>query len=370
MDIRTTDDGRRHKRELFVDGEQVSYLFVIDHQMRIGTATVSMAGIGGVHTEWRHRNKGYMRALFEDTLAYMRDQGHDVSMLFGIRNFYSKFGYIACLPAYKIEIQTRDAERAKESAGGHLIREMTPEDMPAVLALHVQNNAQRTCSVLRDPEQFTEFPKGTFWGTPVDAFVVEDRGQVLAYVVCDRWDESVNVAEIESSSDDLYPDILYHLATQAIDKRCEKIGLFLPPDHGFAEYVARYGCEWTINYPRDQNGLMRIINQDSLLLKIQPVLQSRIGATDQHLTDISIETDLGTTALHITAAECTVASDVQTDIPTVCLPQGNLMQLVVGYRSARDVLNAPDVQIDPEAADALGVLFPRGHPYIWHPDHF
>ena len=370
MDIRTTDDGRTHKRELFVDGEQVSHLFVIDYQMRIGTVTVSMAGIGGVHTEWKHRNKGYMRVLFEDTLTYMRAQGYDVSMLFGIRNFYDKFGYIACLPSYRVEIQTRDAERARESIGDHLVREMMPEDMPTVLSVYAQRNARRTCSVVRDLEQFTRFPKGTRWGTPVDAFVVEDQGQVGAYVVCDRWDEAVNVAEIESASDSLYPDILYHLAKQAIDKRCAKIGLFLPPDHGFAEYIARYGCEWTINYPRNQHGMMRIIDQDSLMQKLQPVLQDRVTATDQHLADISIQTDLGTTALRIADAECTVVSEEPDTGPTVRLPQGNLMQLVVGYRSARDVLNAPAVQAEPEAADLLSVLFPKDSPYIWHPDHF
>ena len=51
MDIRTSDDGQSHKRELFVDGEQVSHLFVIDHQMRVGTTVVSMAGIGGVNKD-------------------------------------------------------------------------------------------------------------------------------------------------------------------------------------------------------------------------------------------------------------------------------------------------------------------------------
>ena len=291
-------------------------------------------------------------------------------MLVGIRGFYSKFGYIACLPWFKVEIQTRDAERAKADKGEHGIRELVPDDMPRVLALYDRNNARRTCSVLRDPEQFTEFSKGTRWGTPVDAFVIEKRGQVAAYVVCDRWDESVNVAEVESGSDDLYPDLLYHLATQAIDKRCAKIGLYLPPDHGFAEYVARYGCEWTINYPRDQNGLMRVIDQNSLMQKLQPVLQDRLSAADICCADLQIQTDLETTTLHIAESECEIASGEKTDKPIVRLSQGNLMQLVVGYRSARDVLNAPDVQAEPEAAAQLEILFPKGRPYIWSVDHF
>ena len=115
---------------------------------------------------------------------------------------------------------------------------------------------------------------------------------------------------------------------------------------------------------------MRIINQGSLMRKIQTVLQARVAVADQPLTGISIQTELETTDLRIADSECTVASDKVNDGATVRLSQGNLMQLVVGYRSARDVLNAPDVQAEPEAADTLAALFPKGCPYVWHPDHF
>ena len=99
MHIITNDEGRSHRREMLIDEEtEIAHLWVIDFQMRIGTAQVRMAGIGDVYTNRQYRMKGYMRHLYEDTLNYMTAEGYDVSMLFGIPNFYTKFGYATSLP--------------------------------------------------------------------------------------------------------------------------------------------------------------------------------------------------------------------------------------------------------------------------------
>ena len=49
------------------------------------------------------------------------------------------------------------------------------------------------------------------------------------------------------------------------------------------------------------------------------------------------------------------------------------MQLVVGYRSASDVLNDPTVQPHSTRFDFrlwLDILFPKGAPYTWVTDEF
>ena len=78
MKITTRDEEYWHIRELWLDDdpdEAACKLTVLDLPMRIGTTVVRMAGIGGVHTQWQHRMKGYMRALCEDSLEYMVDEG-------------------------------------------------------------------------------------------------------------------------------------------------------------------------------------------------------------------------------------------------------------------------------------------------------
>ena len=42
----------------------------------------------------------------------MTQEGFDCAILFGIPDFYDKFGYAVCLPECRTEMRTRDAERA------------------------------------------------------------------------------------------------------------------------------------------------------------------------------------------------------------------------------------------------------------------
>lgn len=70
--------------------------------IRIGEARLKMGGLGWVATSARHRKRGIGRKLIEDALAYMREHGYHVSMLFGIPNFYHRFGDASALIDYTI----------------------------------------------------------------------------------------------------------------------------------------------------------------------------------------------------------------------------------------------------------------------------
>jgi len=59
------------------------------------------------------------------------------------------------------------------------------------------------------------------------------------------------------------------------------------------------------------------------------------------------------------------------------LSQDKLMQLAMGYRSARDLLSAEDVRVSGAVSSGketllpvLEVLFPKGLPFVWTADHF
>ena len=81
-----------------VSGEQaVSGLNVWDLPLQIGAATVRLGGIGGVYTRREHRMKGYSRYVIEESLAFMREEGYHVSALFGIENYYPKYGFATAL---------------------------------------------------------------------------------------------------------------------------------------------------------------------------------------------------------------------------------------------------------------------------------
>ncbi|MCJ7548342.1 MAG: GNAT family N-acetyltransferase [Anaerolineae bacterium] len=374
MQIKTIDSGHRHRRELWLDDDtRVGDLWVIDYTMRIGTAEVRMAGIGGVHTEREHRMKGYMRGLFEETVTYMTDEGYDVSMLFGIANFYNKFGYATCVAQHRFTIKTRDAEAAGASAGARApspkARPIESKDMPAIVELYNANNAVRTCSMVRSTEGFTKFEMGTHWGAPVETALWEDDGgELLGYVVWDRDRTSVRVAEVGAADDAVFPTILTTLAQQAVEKRCEEITVFAPPDDPFAEYAQRFGTEWTIRNPRYSDGMLRIMNQRPFFEKLAPELARRLSGFEGAVP-IALQTDLGAITLTPESGNVALQDGVAAEAQ-LALSQDKLMQLILGYRSVRDMLNTPDVTITGDAVPMLQALFPRDTAFMWKPDHF
>src|SRR5262249_49323551 len=148
------------EHELMLEGECVSSLAVVDLDMRIGAASVRMGGIAGVGTNNKHRRRGYARRLLENSTAWMTENGFDCAMLFGIPDFYDKFGYAVCLPACRFEVQTRDAERAPATL---VRRPYAPEDPPAVQQIYAANNADLSGSIVRS-EKTSWFGKGSDYG--------------------------------------------------------------------------------------------------------------------------------------------------------------------------------------------------------------
>ena len=92
--------------------EWVSSLGLIEYQMRFGSAYLKMGGIRAVGTREAHRNKGYSRRVMEAAITFMTENGFDVSMLFGISNFYHKFGYATVIPEIWIDFRREEAQAA------------------------------------------------------------------------------------------------------------------------------------------------------------------------------------------------------------------------------------------------------------------
>lgn len=393
----TRPDDHTTRVRLHLDGQPVSGLILHRRQMRIGGATVTMGGIGGVHTDKRHRMKGYSRRVMERTCQLMADEGYDVSMLFGIRDFYPKWGFATMLPQHRLTVRAEHALCApRESA----VRPFRPQDMPAVLDIYARNNATRTCSVVRDPFPADHFPMGTRFFTRVRIFVVtDDNGQILAYGAVDdeirdrdtgqyrKLEDEVEVAEIGALRDQAYHTVLNELGRQAQERGVEEVHVFLPPDHPFAGLCQRYECEVQGTYQRDGGGMMRITNQDSLLEKLRPELERRVSAVAPTRGTIRFVTDLGETTVGVCDGEVKLgeealscdracrqagaASAAEQDPCAVTLPQWALLQLIIGYRTPRDVLNSEGVSSEGEVEPLLDALFlPTQHPYIWRPDWF
>jgi predicted acetyltransferase len=365
--IETQDREWTHLRQVIVDGEAVSWLWVPEHRIRLCGEPVRMAGIGGVETKPAHRMKGYARRLLSDTVDYMTAEGYDVTMLFGIPDFYDKFGYAPCIPAHHVSLTTREAERAKEHAGGYSARPMTEDDYGYVVKVSNAANVDRAPSLIRDRARFRGFGHGSDWHRRSEALVVEDRkGRTAGYFVRDRGVTEVKAIEVEATDAGAYAAVLHELAKQAVELRCSEVEMVLAADHPFAVFARRYGCRCTTRYARMGGGMMRILNQDGLFERMRPGMERRLarGELAGRRVSVRFETDLGTTRVVLNPkgkSESRVTLKVRQD---------RLMQLVVGYRTAADLLAADGVESRGPAAQVLAELFEGPLPYVLKADEF
>ena len=185
----------------------VSSLGLIEYQMRFGSAHLKMGGIRAVGTREEHRNKGYSRRVMEATIAFMNENGFDVSMLFGIPNFYHKFGYATVIPEIWIDFRR---EEAQATVSTYQIRKVEMEDGPKILTFYAANNAERTGTQVRTETRWKKFnmasrphPYGSDFGVFVDPYGEKsltfgrygasdwDRRGTDLFVVLDEGDEVI-----------------------------------------------------------------------------------------------------------------------------------------------------------------------------------
>src|SRR5947209_715435 len=178
-EIRITPHPQRWTRhELVLDGKVVSKLSVPELRMRVGSAVVRMGGIGGVGTEREYRMRGLSRRVMENSTRWMAAEGYDCATLFGIRDFYDRFGYAPCMLVPRFEIRTRDAERASASL---TVRPYEEGDRGAVRAIYEAGSAGLTGTLCRG-EEWRGFRKASdYQSSPEVVVFCEAAGKVVAY---------------------------------------------------------------------------------------------------------------------------------------------------------------------------------------------
>ncbi len=357
------------------DDKQLSGLGLREYQMRFGFAQLKMGGIEGVNTTEGHRNKGYSRRVMEATMAFMNENGYDVSMLFGIPNFYHKFGYATAIPETYVEFDTKDVPTA---APTYQVRKFQTEDAPKIVDLYSANNAERTGTPLRTGIGWKEFTRRG--GILPDPYVVlNETDEVIGYFVCDGDNakkdmiaRNCTLVDIGFQDRTIFETIAHFLAHGVEYISADRIRCAIPADHPFAIFCRRYGC-WTNTYtPKDHMGMMRIINQSSTLKKITGELERRLQREtelSQWSGKILISTDIGQDCLEIDQGSVAHTNNCENGFHLE-IPQDKLIQLMMGRRGIKDLAIEPDVWVNVGIIPVLDTLFPLSYPHVWWSDRF
>lgn len=424
----STPEARQILVQVMLGEEESSRLIIHDLPMHVDESVLRMGGIGGVQTLPALRKKGYARLMLSAAVQHMDETGFDVSVLFGIHNFYHRYGFITSLIDSRLTMPTRLAEAVGQelaltpsaaaiSPARHLRPYQPERDLGPVLELYKAKNSHRTGYLDRQPSTWWGFRLGSTWGRQTEVFVlVEGEGlfeKVVGYLTLDRNDEEVTVSEAEADDERGLDFLIGHLGRLAVERRVGQITFFLHPESDLSRRLRYYGCEITTTYAFDRGSMARVINLERSLRKLLPVLDQRLAASSYGSSSIvsagvrpaassdraidlqlaiwdanSPRPDLSPNPF-VAASDATpcrpqavhlwnegpggplrLASVATPAVSAVSLPQELFTQLFLGYRPAAEVLAAPSVQATAEQVELLDVLFPPGAPYVPRNDRF
>ena len=375
----------------------VSRVFINPLTLTIGSARVRVDGIGGVWTEESQRRQGYARQVMEASVAQMLDAAAGqsphagppdpahLSILWGISNFYEKFGYTQAAPdalVYLTDLPTSDAV-----AEGWTVRSCETRDIPALQALYERSIAQAVGAVVRPPD-------GRVWSQLAEIardqardecrVVTSPDGTVAGYAWRGRDFWPVNteeespkalaigetVARGPAAADALLAACRAWAQEEAVRRpEVDRVELYLPREGPVYTAATRQNARLELTWYRSGQCMIRTLSTSGLVAALAPELTRRLRARRvSSFGTLGLVTDTGTVRLDISPDGVVVHADGDVGqqpaaTTTLELPQQTLAQLAFGTFPAGDLLDRLARPPDGIAREWVEVLFPQRQPY-------
>ena len=363
-DIRVERYARRHKVILDVGGRAVSSANIGEIRENFGGTWLRVAAVAGVHTLTEHRMKGCSRRVMENSARWMRQEGYDLALLFGIGSFYPKFGYAPVLPNVRFTLAV--AEASKFRSTGYRFVGFKDEHLRAILKMYHKNNATRTGPIRRDPRTWRPFRRGIRWGIkPVCRVALNRRSQTVGYFVYDKRDEGARIIEVGLAGPEVFPVILAACARLAARRGSDEIRFLLPEDSALMGFCTPLGLERQVRYRPDGGAMARMINIPSTMDKLAPMLGGRMTTRGK----MTIRTNLEDVSLVWSNGRMSV-SKPRCRAPQVYLPQWALVQMLYGYQDASSFAARKVLKGSARSVGVLDQMFPTGPHYYYKVDSF
>lgn len=353
-----------HTRLAYWNGELAGTLRVTEDTIRIGEARLHMGGLGWVSTAEEHRHKGIARELVSDTMHYLRARNFHVAMLFGIPNFYHRFGFTTVLGEHEVRMATLDALSVPH--GTYRARAIKPGDIAAVQRLHSLSDHGTSCSLIRIAPHIS-----LRWDRWREARVLtDDRGKVFAYFVPRRTPKGLFVDETGLSDRTLCGEVLHAAATLAQDELAQEMCFHMPPEHPFAQYLAQFRSRHEALLTRDEGGMMAFVNLGETLESMLPEWEAQVQNSAARGLRVEATLMVDRVPCRIRANKGAVDVALALGQNKCSLTQAELMQLLTGSRHLDEVLSQRRRILSPESRVLLAALFPKRAPYVWPLDRF
>ncbi|HPD16939.1 MAG TPA: GNAT family N-acetyltransferase [Planctomycetota bacterium] len=349
------------------DGSPVAMVRVCDRTMRLGAALVRVAGIGDVCTLPGLRKHGLMRTLFAHVNQFMHDEGYDLSLLFGIPNFYDKFGF--AVGAWNAWVQLPRAQAARLS-GSYKGRRARRADLAAIRRLHADDLAIRDGAMERWGDAWLQ----QALREKLCRVLADPKGRARAYYRARAEGDALILTEVSLGRKPDLDGVRSVLADMAkVAKACEKpnLRLELDPAHPIGRFCIADGCETRSWIGHRGGSMVRIANLENLCRHMAPEWERLLAASPAAGWSgrLRLKTDIGTVDLAIARGKVSIVGGASAPVggvspprdpalATITATQDRLCRLVVGFHTPAAAVFLGEVRISPAARPLADALFP------------
>ncbi len=348
--------------------EITSCLQIFPKPIRIGSASVTIAGVGNVATHPRHQRRGYATRLLEQAVGLMKDRGYGLSILFTkIHGFYQRLGWGIACSRYKYVIPA--AERGHKDSIEFQVEPLEQADLNAVMHIYDASNKRRTLSVQRSMGCWQRQLSHRL-AEETESVVVRKDERPLAYGRFTTTAKRLWIIEAGSSRGSKFKapfrELLKYARARAREKGLNSTSAYIPPDIRLADEILKSGGQ---DKTRSWSGLMaKVISLERLFESILPELNERVS--DKEISGgIQIRTDEGEISLKIEPGGVEIAK-TGSGAPYRVQHQ-TLAQHLTGYLPPTRALAHGLAQADAATAKLLDALFETEiPPHFWRYDRF
>ncbi|HET6383207.1 MAG TPA: GNAT family N-acetyltransferase [Armatimonadota bacterium] len=378
--------------DLKLKGKSVSHLWIIPFKIRIGAATVPMGGIGDVWTDKACRNRGYARRMLDAAVTRMEQGAAALSMLYGIRDFYPKFGYATAGADHFITLE--EIEDDASLPEGWQARALAQEDLPAVRNLYDRSIRAGVGAAERPPH-------GSAWsrleaaaGDATAARVIlNPEGVLSAYAwegkdawyhgeIAKREPDALALSEALAEGPAAADALLAACRIWAMERSegrkrsIKRVVIAQPPEGPVAAAAMRQAATFSRRFDPCGSSMVRALNVERLLEALLPELNVRLQRARYPLSGVlHFQTDIGEARLRSLNGTIKPLNPRDPDAPKgpvypVRLPQYELGRLALGAFPPGDLLARLENPPAPETCEILRILFPERNPHMYLQDRF
>lgn len=355
---------REHTRIALWNKELAGALRLHTQTIRLGEARLRMGGLGLLTTAPSFRRRGVSAALMSDALDYLLKQRYHVSVIFGLPEFFQRFGFAPVLAGYSIVIDAFELNPMGSGLFKH--RALKPGDLAAVQKIHSANGARLPCSVVRSAVHFANN-----WERVKAARVCTNhQGKVVGYYFLRSTGDCLEVEEVGAERVEVIRDILGACIELAHAEGSGRVRFHVPPDHPFAHYLAQYESRHEMHVGSQEGGMMAFVDLDEALESMIPEWESQLSQSllRDSRCEVTLLVDGSPHRVRATRGAIDVAGCAGQN--KISLSKAELIRLVTGSSYVDDVIDRHRRFIAPGIRELLGVLFPKRDPYLPILDRF